>query len=301
MKPEPVMERSRGDAGGDVVFWDTNLRQYVAYLRVYRNSTTGVLTGYSQGGVRQALRRRSPDLVSWSEPELIGFGNSPPEDLYAIMPEQYFRAPHLYVGLATRFMEKRKVVPEFRRDGVNDGVLLSSRDGLNWDRTFMEAFLRPGRDRESWTSKSISLTRGVVQTGPDEMSVYWLERADHGPKDLRARRGALRLDGFASVNGPYSGGEMTTKVIVFKGNRLVVNYATSAAGSLQVEIQDEQGAPLPGYALAECPEIYGDEIERVVRWKTKPGVGELTGRPVRLRFVLKDADLYSVRFKELPD
>jgi hypothetical protein len=109
------------------------------------------------------------------------------------------------------------------------------------------------------------------------------------------------LDGFASVNGPYSGGEMTTKVIVFKGNRLVVNYATSAAGSLQVEIQDEQGAPLPGYALAECPEIYGDEIERVVRWKTKPGVGELTGRPVRLRFVLKDADLYSVRFKELPD
>jgi hypothetical protein len=301
MKPEPIIERSRGDAGGDVIFWDTNLRQYVVYTRVYRNTTTGALTGYGQGGVRQVLRSRSPDLVSWSQPELVGFGNSPVEDIYTMMPEQYFRAPHLYVGLGTRFMEKRKAVPEFWRAGINDGVLVSSRDGLKWDRTFMEAFVRPGRDRENWTSRAVYLTKGVVQTGPDEMSVYWFEHADHGPKEMRVRRGVLRLDGFASVYGPYSGGEMTTKAIVFKGNHLVVNYATSAAGSLQVEIQDEQGAPLPGYALAESPEIYGDEIERVVRWKTKPGVGELTGRPVRLRFVLKDADLYALRFKDLPD
>ena len=80
---------------------------------------------------------------------------------------------------------------------------------------------------------------------------------------------------------------------------LVINYATSAAGSVRVEIQDLSGTPLEGYTLADSIPIYGDEIARIVSWVNGPNVHHLaTGkyRPVRLRFVLKDADLFSFRF-----
>lgn len=298
MKPEPVQECPRSDGGGDVVFWDTNCGQYAAYMRAYRDPATGAVGGYNKGWVRQAVRSLSPDLVHWSKPTLVHFGDSKLENLYTIMPEQYFRAPHIYVGFATRFMPDRKAVKDWWRNGVNDGVFLSSRDGADWDRTFMEAFVRPGIDPDNWTSRAIYLTRGVVQTGPDEMSIYWFEHADHGPKDMRVRRGALRLDGFISVNGPYAGGELITKPIIFKGKQLILNYSTSAAGGIQVEIQDEKGIPMPGFTLKDCPEKYGDEVNGVVSWGTRSEVGSLSGKPVRLRFVLKDADIYSMQFKE---
>ncbi len=100
-----------------------------------------------------------------------------------------------------------------------------------------------------------------------------------------------------SVCAPLSGGELLTRPVVFAGSKLVLNYSTSAAGSVQVELQDAQGVPLLGFALADCHEIYGDQIERVVAWKGSSDLGKLAGAPVHLRFVLKDADLYSIQFR----
>jgi len=76
----------------------------------------------------------------------------------------------------------------------------------------------------------------------------------------------------------------------------VVNFSTSAAGSIRIELQDGSGQPIPGFSLAETPELFGDSIEYTVPWKLGSNLGELAGHPVRLRFVLKDADLYSLRF-----
>ena len=76
-----------------------------------------------------------------------------------------------------------------------------------------------------------------------------------------------------------------------------MNYATSAAGSVQVELQDPQGVPLPGFALADSEVMYGDSLEQPMLWRRMPNMGALAGVPVRLRFVLKDADLFSLRFR----
>ena len=90
---------------------------------------------------------------------------------------------------------------------------------------------------------------------------------------------------------------MTTKPLVFEGGELVVNYATSAAGSVRFELQDASGKAIDGFLLPQCREIYGDEIERVVSWDDGSDVSALAGTPVRLHAALKDADLYSVRFR----
>ena len=98
---------------------------------------------------------------------------------------------------------------------------------------------------------------------------------------------------------------MVTKPLIFEGKTLVLNFSTSAAGSIRLEIQDAQGNPLPGFALEESPLIWGDEIEHTVRWERthakatsdKP-LALISGKPVRLRFVMKDADLFSLRFRQ---
>ena len=79
-----------------------------------------------------------------------------------------------------------------------------------------------------------------------------------------------------------------------------VHFATGAAGSLRVEIQEPSGTPLPGFALADCPEMIGDQIDRVVAWKGGRDLGALAQRAVRLRFAIKDGDLYALRFQPAP-
>jgi hypothetical protein len=107
----------------------------------------------------------------------------------------------------------------------------------------------------------------------------------------------LRTDGFASVSATWSGGELLTKPLTFTGGELEINYRTGAAGSVRIEIQDPDGMPLAGFAAADGPEIIGDEIERVVAWEAGSDVEALAGKPVRLRFILADADLFSFRFR----
>lgn len=77
-----------------------------------------------------------------------------------------------------------------------------------------------------------------------------------------------------------------------------MNYATSAAGSIQVEIQDLESHAIPGFELTD--EIYGDQIDGTIAWTGGTDISRLAGTPVRLRVVLKDADLYSFQFTRQP-
>lgn len=180
-------------------------------------------------------------------------------------------------------------------DGTSDAVFISSRDGLRFDRTFREAFLRPGRSPHNWGDAHGNNTPawGLLQTGQTGMSLYWSENYGDVP---HVRRGVLRLDGFVSVNAPAAGGEMVTRPLLCTGPRLILNYATSAAGGIRCEIQDPSGRAVRGFTLRDSIELYGDATDGVLQWKSGADLSRLTGRSIVLRFVLRDADLYSVRF-----
>jgi hypothetical protein len=288
LREEPIITDGAFDSQ-NLVYWDAQRGHYVAF---YRQFTDGKQLYH---GTRIIKWATSPDFRTWTPGQDLDYGDVPLEQFYTNATVSYFRAPHIYMAFPKRFMPKRKVVAEHPSPGVSDGVFMSSRDGLHWDRTFVEAFLRPGRDRENWTQRGNMIAWGIVPTAPDEISIYWTEHYCH-PTD-RLRRGTLRLDGFVSVNAGYAGGELITHPLLFSGDELVLNYATSAAGSVRVELQDAAGQPIPGYTLAESPEIYGDEIEAAVDWQGGASVAALQGQPVRLRMVLHDADVYSLRFR----
>lgn len=282
MREEPIITEGAFDSQ-NVAFWDGEQGQYVCYLRDFRD------------GVRTIRRATSPDFLNWTRPEWLDFGETPPEHLYTNSILPYFRAPHIYLGFPKRFVPERKAIEDWPGKGVSDGVLMSSRDGLHW-RRWLEAFLRPGLDPENWTDRNNHIAWGIVPTEPGEISLYYLQHYQH--PHIHIRRGTIRTDGFVSLNAPYAGGEFVTKPLTFEGACLVLNCATSAVGSIRVEIQNDSGLPMPGFSLEQCDEVFGDEIERVVTWNGRSNVGALAGKPVRLRFVMKDADLYSLRFRD---
>jgi hypothetical protein len=179
---------------------------------------------------------------------------------------------------------------------------MTSRDGRTF-RRWDEAFLRPGPERkDNWLYGDGYQNLGLLETAAEdptaaaELSLYVIE--DNWKRPTRLRRYTLRVDGFVALHGRRKPGEVVSKSLVFRGKKLSLNFATSAAGSLRAEIQDATGRPLPGFTLADCDELFGDTPDRAVTWKEKSDVGSLAGRPVRLRLVLCEADLFSLRFGE---
>jgi hypothetical protein len=258
--------------------------------------------------IRDIRRYTSKDFRTWSEPEYIDMGSAPLEHLYKNSALAYYRRPDLILMFPKRFVPDRTVHPDYPKPyypdfpqkwilrGLSDVVFMFSRDGFHFDRRYMEAFLRPGPDPRNWAPRAIQIGPGLVPTGEGEMSVYYLQH--FRLPSIHVRRGVLRLDGLVSANAPYEGGELLTKPITYSGRSLVVNYATSAAGSLRVELQDLEGRPLPGCALKDAVDHFGDSVQQVVGWDANPDLSRWAGTPVRIRFVMKDAELYSYRFQQ---
>ena len=180
---------------------------------------------------------------------------------------------------------------------------MASRDGVEFQR-WNEAFLRPGIQRpDSWyyahndVAWNMVTTRSSLPGAPDELSFYASSGKWHG-EGSRLTRHTLRQDGFVSASSPFSGGELLTRPLTFEGSRLEVNFSTSAAGTIKVELQSATGRPIDGFTLDDADETFGDELDRTVTWKGSPDVSSLAGRVIRLRVTLSDADLYAFKFQE---
>ncbi|KPJ63530.1 MAG: hypothetical protein AMS15_00080 [Planctomycetes bacterium DG_23] len=332
LEEEPIITKGRFDSQ-NLAFWDRVRGEYRAYVRDLRENQV------AQGDQAPARHRRdirtatSKDFIHWSEPVWLEYPGAPDEELYTNQIQPYYRAPHILVGFPTRYVRRPwspaiEALPELEhrriRAHINerfgaaltDGLFMSSRNGRTFKR-WAEAFVRPGPQVQgNWAYGDNYQCWGMLETpsalegAPEELSFYVTEGYWRG-NSTYFRRYTLRIDGFVSMHAPLSGGEFVTRPLIFGGGSLVMNFSTSAAGSMRVEIQNSQGRPLQGFTLDDCHEIIGDELERIVEWKKgnaptglagKPtgasGAPPKAGKPIRLHFVMKDADLYSFRFRE---
>jgi hypothetical protein len=281
----------------NVGFWSEAEQCYVIYFRTW---TRGGFAGY-----RTISRVTSTNFTDWTAPVEMTFGGVGPEHLYTSQTHPYFRAPHLYVATPMRFVPGRQVLsPEQARElgvaenyagDVAEAVFMTSRGGSGYSRLFMEGFIRPGPDPGNWASRAGLTALGIVPTGPAEMSLF--KQAHYAQPSCELVRYFLRTDGFVSVNAGFAGGELLTRPLRFGGRELEINFSTGAAGGVRVEIQDETGVGIPGYRIEDAVEQVGDEVARVVRWRQGSEVSGLAGRMVRLRWVMKDADVYALRFR----
>ncbi len=314
----------------NLAFWDSVAGVYREFHRDFREG-------------RDIRTGTSTDFVHWTDPKFLSYvahrhgsepdGSPPIKDgdannkipgrvsqLYTNQIVPYYRAPHIYMGFPTRYIDRgwtysatklpryeyRKLrAAKSRREGtaVTDGMFMASRDATEF-HVWPESFIRPGlRTIQSWFYGDTYQNHGLVETkshiedAPRELSVYVSENS-HQDHPGQFRRHTLRIDGFVSLTAPLSGGELLTTPVTFQGNRLSLNLSTSAAGSVRVEIQDIAGQPIRGYSLSDAHELYGDSLSLAAAWKGKEtDVSALAGKNVRLKFVVRDADVFSYKFE----
>ncbi len=333
MTPEPVITKGAFDSQ-NVAFWDTERGEYREYHRDFREGRD-IRTSTSRDFVHwtepawlsyRALASASCPGSVTGEPLPEGNINPSPSkyppgrvaELYTNQIMPYFRAPHILLGFPTRYLdrgwtESTKALPQLDyrevraknspREGtaVTDGMLITSRDRLHFN-VWPESFIRPGlRTRDNWfygdnyQNWGLVETKSTIENAPVELSMYATERT--GQEDgARLRRYTLRLDGFVSIAAPLVGGEVTTKPIVFAGNELLLNCSTSAAGSVRIGLLEPSGMPVPGFTLQDCDLLFGDSLSRAVSWRGRTDLSRLEGRPLRIRILLRDGDVYALQF-----
>lgn len=293
MSTEPGITKGAFDSQ-NVAFWSESEKKYVCYFRTFTK----------EGRKRSVSRATSLDFIHWTDPVEMTYGDTPPEHLYVQQTSPYFRAPQLYVAIGARLLPDRQIASEeqlkalqvdpSQYKGLSEPYLMTTRGGDQYDRTFMEAFIKPGIGLNNWNARCNFPALNVVQTGDTEMSLYVTQ--DYTQPTSHLRRYAMRLDGFSSLTSPYKGGMATTKAFTFSGKELEINFATAAAGDIRIEIRDADGRPIPGFSLAESDAVIGNEIKRTVTWSGKSDLSALSGKPIRLHFSMKDADLFSIKF-----
>ena len=99
-----------------------------------------------------------------------------------------------------------------------------------------------------------------------------------------------------SVSADEERGELLTPPLTFFGSELVLNYSTSAAGYLQVEVLDDLLKVIPGFSRDDFAPRHGDEIAGRMKWNSGSSLADLAGKVIHLRFIMQEADLYSLRF-----
>lgn len=317
MTEQPILSGLGAFDSQNLAFWDPAIGKYRAYWRVFTKGVTSD-SEWKPAGIRAIRTATSDDLVQWGPHQDVTYVDSPPQQLYTNQIKPYHRAPHILLGFPSRYTDRgwsdsMRALPEpehrqlrassVQRYGtaLSDTLLMASRDGVNFQR-WNEAFLRPGPQRpgtwnfgHQYVAWQLVETKSALPGAANELSLYASESYWTG-QGSALRRYTLRLDGFVSITAPAAGGELITRPVTFDGDQLSLNFATSAAGSLRVEVQDAGGNPMPGFSLDDCPPLYGDTVDRRVSWKAGNDVSKLIGQPVRLRFGLEDADLYSFRF-----
>jgi len=287
MQDGPVLTQGAFDSL-NIAFWDALKGQYRCYSRFFEKTETQ--------SARAIQSCSSDDFLHWTDPmPNVYRPGLPREHFYTNATVPCPGAPHIYLSFPKRYNHRRKKLPKHPVNGISDAAFMSSRDGVHWDRMFREAWVRPGLDQRNWGDRSSMPAWGILELNDEEFTMYISEHTRF--EDTRLRRLTLRRHGFASAHAGPDGGEFTTRPLRFTGDQLHLNYSTSAFGFIQVEVQDIMGGPLPGCSLDEMPPLYGDELDRTVTWWPRPYLTDYAGKPVRFRFVMEDADVFSMQVR----
>ena len=278
MSEKPVITKGAFDSQ-NLAFWDPHLGKYREYHRAFRV-------------VRDIMTGTSEDFLTWTDPTWLDYPIvGATEHLYTNTIRNYPGAPHILIGFPTRFQPPTQ---------QTEPTFMVSRDGQSF-RRYTEAVIPESAPEDRQGNRSNYMAWGVLQLpGPSkEWSVYAKEAYYTGPAS-RIRRFTFRPDGFVALtaltDAGQAEGEAVTRPLTFTGKSLVLNYRTKQNGSIQVELQDADGKPIGPFTV-DAGTLRGDHLAAKVSWGANSDVGQLAGKPLRIRFVLKDAELFSFRFE----
>ncbi len=270
---------------GDVIsmYYDEGLGKYVGLTKRY------------VGGKRSRLITFSDDFENWTAPQVI----MTPDGKDPATAHIYSHVGYEYEGMRIGYISVYDTATE-----KMDTQLVSSRDGLSWQRYRQRtSFLPLGEVGDFDSGMIIADGSGLVTKGGKIMIYYCGGNTDHdgnviGDGDAVFANGlaTLRQDGFVSADAGAEGGTLTTVPFVLSAKQLAINATTSDGGSIRVEMLDANGQVIGGYELVDSSSFSGDSLGAQVHWSGQDISESLLGETVRLKFYLQDASLYSFWF-----
>ena len=321
---------ARPDTGsGDVdsqsiIFWDRHIERYALYTRFWKSHRHK--TAPKPEDHRTVRRLESDDLLRWDnqvvvmQPDEVDVARhstpatppgKPSIDYYGACVFPY-GDQRLYIMLAQAYWHWIPRKPRELDLGPSGGPaaidvrLGISRDGIHFDLAGNRAPFMALGPEGGFDSKSVWVIPNPIRMG-DELWIYYRgTNRDHddivdphssGKVLSGIGRAVLRLDGFVSANADHTGGEIVTPPITFQGDRLELNVDTSGGGSVHVELLNEQGGLIPGFSREEAITVNGNSVRKLVRWNgVDSDVSPLSGRPIKIRFILHECHLYAFQF-----
>ena len=293
------------------MFWDADRQSYLLFTRL--------------GPWRQVGRSESRNPLAFPAPEYVLQPDDPVvEDYYQAGITKYEEAANAYVAMVPVFFHPGDAQgkPLGRNPGLEipyagdkfvvvapDTVelhLFTSNDSLGWTRRGEHRpFVGLGPDG-SFDSRQIYNGLGYAVVDDEIWFYYSGFDVTHtgclgGPEPFQRHlgvisRATLRLDGFLSADAGHAGGELITRPLVFEGDHLELNVDCGAGGYVDVELQSADGRPLPGLSLDESDRVYHNNIRKTVTWGGRTDLSHIAGQTVRLRLLMRDAQLYAVQF-----
>ena len=286
----------------NVAYWNAERGEYVMFFRKNIHNAEGG-DGFAGDVLRTAATLTSKNFLKWdsvteadqlvyysdksddalkAENAAAGYYGSQPNryQVYTNGVTVYDRAPQLYIGTPTRYLNGDAEVAPY---------LIASRDGVHF-KWWSEMLIAPEGNRAG--NRSNYGMWGLARTGDAEYSMY----ASEGYAGMYSaiRRFTFRVDGFVAAVGGEEGAQLITKPVQFAGDHLIVNYS-APNGTVRAQLTDLKGNPISGFTFDDCAVLTGDSIGSELVW-TGGNLAEMVGRNVKLVFELKNAKLYSYQF-----
>jgi predicted GH43/DUF377 family glycosyl hydrolase len=263
---------------GDVTYirYDQRLQRYLANLKTL------------SGPLRCRMLSESNDLVHWSRPRVIlrPDHHDAGAQLYGMTDFAY---ESLWLGVVQRYMATT--------DLRLDLTWAVSHDARHWSRVEPRGPFISGGEEGTWDYGNVSPANNPPIRVGDELWFYYGGRdTTHNTRPVIGAIGlaTLPIDRFVALQSTGKG-EVLTRPISFPPGTLHVN-ANAKGGSLRIEVIDLQGNSIAGYDRSSNHALTTDSLNHVVQWDA---ASKLTpnSEPIRLRFLLNDAKLYSFWFE----
>ena len=312
-----------------IVWWDPRIGKYVVYTRALEASSENqrrVARIETDDPLKPWPHTRAAEDGMWLTPRnaqvvLAADGEDDPHsDIYYNAATLYPWAQDAYLMFTAQFRHfhpdrqpfiRPRTPGQWEDYGLLEIQLAVSRDGIAWRRPDRSPYFPMGQADE-WDRWYATMGPGIARRGGWLYQYYTSSGRTHDSVVLRPEYDGVpeelggvgvvrqRLDGFFSADADHTGGWLTTPVLRFTGNRLLLNADSGGMGTVFVELRGADNAPLPGFTLADCEEIGGNFTAQTVYWRGSPDVSALAGRPVRIHFKMTRAKLYALQFTGEP-
>lgn len=281
------------------VMYDPRRDVFAIYGKMWIDSPTGGTSWRHAMG-----RTESKDFLNWTKPELLlTTDEDDPADVeFHTSPVFFYN--DCYFCLNQMFIRRLK--------GAMDIELMTSRDGMKWERRFRDQFFLARSTPGLFDSRTI-LTNATPVILDDEIRFYYgaynqspLDGVK-SPPDQRSGVGMVSIprDRFAGVrpvplsdqktlkNALEHVGQITLRPIDMSGVRDLTVNADATDGEVRVELLTADGYRVRGFTQGDVTPLIGDSLRHAVIWKGSQ-LADLPAGRYMLRLHLNRAAVFAV-------